>query len=405
MDTVLSDNELYDLCKEYGKNAKTWMRKFAVLLPEVFKRNLYRKKHFSTIHEFAAMLAGMSYSTTDQILSLDRALEGKPELKGLIERFGWSKIRVVASIATRETDKFWAEKVKELSKGALETYIRGLKIQERREVMNKLIPEESRLQTNNIQFDSRNQNNQYQTLNINNAYKREKTEPGNETELSQIFPWEKLQSENTPNYLRINLDQETELRLRLIRQQLEKEKKEPVTFAEAIKFLLDEIENLSENKEVKQTTKHKLEQGRQQLKKEQNSQQVTNQNTGQNQTDTATQRSYSLSIQPTNSRYIPAHIRREIQNEYHGKCAFPDCNKPAEILHHTERFALKKQHHPTTIKPLCRAHHEIAHATLIKNEQEFSIKNWELEKHVEKASAFYSRKRIIDEKTRSYKSG
>lgn len=74
-------------------------------------------------------------------------------------------------------------------------------------------------------------------------------------------------------------------------------------------------------------------------------------------------------------RYIPAEIRHELEKKYEGICAFPECFKPAQILHHTERFSLKPEHNMETITPLCTAHERIAHSGLIKNEEK-SPENW-----------------------------
>jgi len=56
-----------------------WSRKFAALLPEVDKRQLFRKHGFYSIFEFAAKLAGMGRKT----------VEDRPLLKAQIEQFGW----------------------------------------------------------------------------------------------------------------------------------------------------------------------------------------------------------------------------------------------------------------------------------------------------------------------------
>jgi hypothetical protein len=67
-------------------------------------------------------------------------------------------------------------------------------------------------------------------------------------------------------------------------------------------------------------------------------------------------------------RYIPVKIRKIIKREYGTKCAVPTCNKPAAIVHHTQRFALAKNHNPYFLAPLCRGHHEIAHKIDVKCE-------------------------------------
>ena len=55
----------------------------------------------------------------------------KPELLNLLETGaqGWSKIREVAYVATPETDKDWADKVNNLSKAALTTYVQNIRVE------------------------------------------------------------------------------------------------------------------------------------------------------------------------------------------------------------------------------------------------------------------------------------
>lgn len=122
-----SDKDLYHLCQEYGRGIKVLRRVFAVLLVEVSRRNLHRKYGFQSIHEFAAKVGGMNRALVDQILSLARSLRDKPFLWREFRRAGWSKLRVVAGIATVATDEFWAEKVRLLPKPALEVYVKEWK--------------------------------------------------------------------------------------------------------------------------------------------------------------------------------------------------------------------------------------------------------------------------------------
>ncbi|MFC1655632.1 hypothetical protein ACFL3C_02070 [Patescibacteria group bacterium] len=63
------------------------------------------------------------------------------------------------------------------------------------------------------------------------------------------------------------------------------------------------------------------------------------------------------------------------------RCAFPDCNKPAEEIHHPERYSLTKSHE--NVKPLCKTHHEIAHHGLIENE-EGDPTTWRIRKHADR---------------------
>jgi len=135
----ITDKELITLCQQYGNNSKVWKRKFEELLPEVLKRRLYKKHNFVSIYEFAAKLCGMSRESVDNVLRIYRQFEDKPILKSLIVEYGWSKLRIVAGIATKETDSSWAEKVRVLPTSSLETIVRDFRRQEERKGIEKLI--------------------------------------------------------------------------------------------------------------------------------------------------------------------------------------------------------------------------------------------------------------------------
>jgi len=64
----------------------------------------------------------------------------------------------------------------------------------------------------------------------------------------------------------------------------------------------------------------------------------------------------------TTSRYIPAHVKAILKEEFGQKCSIPTCQKPAQTIHHSQRFALAHTHDPRYLAPLCREHHQIAHA-------------------------------------------
>jgi hypothetical protein len=122
--TILMKNEeiLHKKFSEYGKNAKEWTRKCALLLPEIDRKRIWEKKGFSCIYEYAAKLAGMSRNTVRETIRIMEKVEDKPELRKVVEEKGINAIRPVATISTPETDKFWAEKAKQMSVRTLETY-------------------------------------------------------------------------------------------------------------------------------------------------------------------------------------------------------------------------------------------------------------------------------------------
>jgi len=52
-------------------------------------------------------------------------------------------------------------------------------------------------------------------------------------------------------------------------------------------------------------------------------------------------------------RYIPAEVRKIVQEEYGERCSAIGCQKPAENLHHENGFAKAQSHDPYSLKPLC----------------------------------------------------
>lgn len=125
----LSDEQLYQLCKEYGQRARLWRQKFIGLLPEVNRRRLYEKKGFESIFVFSAKLTGLSQEQVRLALNLEKRFVDKPSLKTLLVEgeASLNKLTRVASIATPENEKELAEKVKLLPQSALETLVRDEK--------------------------------------------------------------------------------------------------------------------------------------------------------------------------------------------------------------------------------------------------------------------------------------
>ena len=127
----MDDAKLYKLCEKYGRASLEARRKFIGLLPEVFKRGLYKKKDFSSIYEFAARLAGVSREQVNLALRLERKFEDKPVLKkALLEgEISINKLTKVASIATEQNQEELFEKAKIFSTRAIETFVKDVKTQ------------------------------------------------------------------------------------------------------------------------------------------------------------------------------------------------------------------------------------------------------------------------------------
>jgi hypothetical protein len=279
----MTDKELFELCKEYGKNARTWQRKFVALLPEVFKRRLYKKHGCYSIHEFAAKLGGVSHKTVDEVLRLHERTKNVPQLQNQIEKYGWAKVRTVTSLIGTVKEKDLVEMVENLPKKSLEKGVQELKIGKGLAVARE----------------------------------------------NSALPGEKL---DTWTKMSFNLDPETEFRLRKLQQKLEKERKEAVSFNETLRMMLDAVEE-----EIPEPRKNKIK-----------------------------------------TKTISAHQKYELDQKYHGKCGFPQCNEPSINIHHPDRFALSKNHNK--LVPLCKCHHDLAHAGLIEGEER-EPQHWKIRDH------------------------
>lgn len=367
----LQNKELIRLCELYGSNARLWLRKFANLLPEVCKRGLYKNANCRSVHEFATKYSGMNRATVDQVILLDRNLEDKPTLRSLLEDYGWSKLRVVANVATKDTDKMWAEKVKKLTKSALEIYV-----QEWRKKQN------TGSGTDDVQgLDTRHVSAPPQQLtgfpgetccDGNNRLGEHSSLPTSDLPQNWTLP---NTSDITNDWTSINikLDPETEFKLRFLKQKLEKQKREPITFNQVIKYMFEEIEK-RETGSAKSLPKNHQENTVPETAENQSGN-IIMPNTAKT-TETVAQNPDTAQPKPA-SRYIPASIRRQITDRFQHHCVYPGCNRPADEFHHVKRFASYHQHDPAFMVSLCEAHHKFAHSGLIKNELEEPEK-WEV---------------------------
>lgn len=253
----LSDKELYQRCKLYDLNARLWLRQFATLLPEVYARRLYKRHNCGSIHEFAYKLAGMNLKTVNKILYLHEKLKDKPALLELFESGaeGWSKLEVVAFIATPETDELWAEKTKHLSQQALIVYVQNFRESEKHRSTNA-----NQMSIDNSRSGESTVNGKTQSVDFNNLkeknitrfnYEFEHYDPNREdqtiisnTEI-EAFSGDvnkiALQHDISP-YTRIHqnytfkLSDEMIFKLRLIKQKLEKKQKETLSWNEVFQL-------------------------------------------------------------------------------------------------------------------------------------------------------------------------
>ncbi len=125
----MSEKQLYQKCLKWGARCREARAKFEGLLPLVEKSRLWEKKGFGSIFEFAAKLAGLSHEQVRRVLSLDERLSDRPLLQNAIRQgeISVNKMARIVSIATPENQQELLETAKNLSKSALETFVRDQK--------------------------------------------------------------------------------------------------------------------------------------------------------------------------------------------------------------------------------------------------------------------------------------
>lgn len=275
MSTKLTSQQFYAKCVHTGKTAKIAVREFLALLPEAEDRQIYLEHGMSSVFEFAAKLGGVSREQVLLTLRLEERFEDLPQLKQalLSAEVPIHKLARVASVATAETQDFWLNQTKLLTKQALETLVKDTRIQ------SKSVPRHA--------------------LNPNKIRKIQKVYQSNELHLSSN-----------------------------IRQRLLVLQNKGINLEELIEEFLDQRE------------KH-IQDEKQEMGEESNK-------------------------SPERSRYIPARVKAVLQQEFGTKCAQEKCPNKATNIHHTRRFALNSSHNPLYLAPLCKSHHEIAHAVDVK---------------------------------------
>ena len=120
-------NQLHEQFVAYGTNAKMWMRKCALLLPEIEQRRVWDRGEFRSIYEYAAKLAGMSRDAVNDALRILGKVEDMPEIIEVIKLKGINAVKPIENVVTVESAKFWAAKVRIMSKNTLETYVKEMR--------------------------------------------------------------------------------------------------------------------------------------------------------------------------------------------------------------------------------------------------------------------------------------
>lgn len=297
----LSDKDkiLHEQFSNYGKNAKEWMQKCVLLLPNIEKNRIWKKKGFSSIYEYAAKVAGMSKNKVDDSLRIIHKIEDKPNLMQVAKVKGLNSVRPVATIATKESEEFWAKKAMEMSMNTLVTYVRDYRSESGS--ATGLPPNYLNETGRNGQKSLDGGDNQQQIM--LKKIERKKIQVSMKLDPEIVESLKKIKGDGDWNDAMIKL-------LKLSKKELQKEQNE-LTLREA-RFQ----EELKAEKPEAVKSKH---------------------------------------------RSVPKKIKKYVIKRARSKCEHPNCHKPGKHIHHLEFFSFKKEHDPDKLFYLCEEHHHLIH--------------------------------------------
>ena len=314
-------------------------------MPEVDKRQLYKKYKFYSVYEFAVVLGGVSHKTVEEVLRVHRKIEDKSLLQAEISEKGWAKVRAVTPLLDTVDEKDLVNMVQTMPRRAIEVAVREIKRQE--------------------------------------GFGEENVSGGG-FEWSDNFEiptgWGKEMALESQSVLSFKVDNEVEFQLRKIKQAMEKERKEVVSFNNVLKGLLGMAE-MNKNEKGRELVDDKK------LTVDSSVVQAQDVNSLKSQLHKELLKYMGIkSLNKATTRHIPVAKRREINKKYKGKCSYPNCHYLQDVVHHQERFALKNDHEK--IVPLCKTHHDIVHAGLVENENQMP-EVWQITARVDRDSLNY----------------
>lgn len=325
------------------------------ILPKIYESGIW-KTYADSIVEYAGKYGDIAKTTVIKRLRLEENLENLPYLKAAIEKVGVHKVAMVAKIATPESDEKLAESVLNMSKTAVQSLSKELRAGQSEESVS------------GGQQLLRLQHGQDQSL-IDN----------------QSSPCKAV-----PITKKIELDEKSTFLFMKLKAKLGKN----LTDKEFLKHILEKREKEEfPNRKAKVTEKVISRHGQELRTTRRKSVNVVpavpasgvtsdvgsvtddtfpakpitvdaNQNVTGDRNLQISISDYTLA-KPT-ARYIPIRKKRTVIAKTNGKCAYPNCNAPYEILHHTNRYSESRNH--DSLIPVCKIHHEFAHNGLIQNE-------------------------------------
>lgn len=397
--------------------------KMLAILPQIYESGIW-KKYAGSIVEYAGKFGDIAKTTVIKRLRLEENLSDKPCLKAAIATVGIHKVALVAKITTCDTDESMAEKLLNMSKTAVQSLSKELRVGSSARAIHspalQLCFDDPTLMSSSVT----------QLLDIDPACTRSA-----EFESHNCADTESAPCKAIPVIKRLELDAHDSFIFLKLKAKLGKN----LSDKEFIKLILEEREKQEFPEKQEKIIKEEFGKNRVKVspviipsKKHQHfentytSKSVTG-DTSQSENPAKIQESTTPTDQksladdksqfknsakiresatptdqksltgetfPENSptmnrqseqsqnsstspepRYVTAAKKRQVIASTNSKCSYTGCNSPYSVLHHTDRYSESKSH--DSIIPLCEVHHEFAHNNLIKNEKS-PVSHWQI---------------------------
>jgi len=406
-----TEKELHQEFMKLGANRRKLTNELLALLPEIYDRKIHLK-YASTIIEYAGKFGGLSKGVVLKRLRLEKYLSGKPKLRDAIKIEGVHKVALVASVATAETEEAWVDKLKNMSKNAIQELskeVRNKEVEAKKE--NIFLGKESLFFGNENLFGG--VSGDFGNENLFGGVSGDFVDKGGDgVQMASASALCKA----APLKITIELTDESAFIFLKLKKKFEKEigknsgslgNKEVMN--EILKRLTDAEFPEKMTGEVGETegTMEKSENGKVILEDnfcegkmtEGEGKMIEMISVAENRVEQKNNHEKTGNSRQKISRYIPVHVKKMAILRARGKCAYPNCGHPAEIFHHRERFAESKKRleraipvsdekqetsdkaqklniHDSVIH-LCKIHHEFAHNGIIVNESQ-EVGQWKL---------------------------
>ncbi|PIR55275.1 hypothetical protein COU74_01585, partial [Candidatus Peregrinibacteria bacterium CG10_big_fil_rev_8_21_14_0_10_36_19] len=103
------------------------VNELVAMLPEIDRLEIFKDYGCASIYEYACKYAGLSYAVVQKALWVEEKLVEAPCLREMVKEVGVHKVALFATIANKENDEVLADKVKHMSKPALQELSKELR--------------------------------------------------------------------------------------------------------------------------------------------------------------------------------------------------------------------------------------------------------------------------------------